>query len=318
VADFFRKLFGIKATDQPAAQKQVDMATTAPLSDQQISAIISNQAVKYEMRQLIASVGQSVGKQREHNEDILLAITSTISGSVDSIPFGLYIVADGMGGHQFGEVASNAAVRIMGGNIIKKFFPYLFNLPTEALQDSLQEMMETSIMEAHQYVQREAPGSGTTVTAALILGQQVTIAHVGDSRAYSVYPDGRIEPITRDHSLVKRLEELGHLSKDEAVNFPHRNVLIRALGQGESLEADALGAPGRRGKPGGRLAERQAALRRCDRAVCFVAAHAAPLFSGHQAREAPHRLQTAAILVEQLEEQRAARGSFKADRSISA
>jgi PPM family protein phosphatase len=243
VADFFRKLFGIKATDQPAAQKQVDMATTAPLSDQQISAIISNQAVKYEMRQLIASVGQSVGKQREHNEDSLLAITSTISGSVDSIPFGLYIVADGMGGHQFGEVASNAAVRIMGGNIIKKFFPYLFNLPTEALQDSLQEMMETSIMEAHQYVQREAPGSGTTVTAALILGQQVTIAHVGDSRAYSVYPDGRIEPITRDHSLVKRLEELGHLSKDEAVNFPHRNVLIRALGQGESLEADIFTIP---------------------------------------------------------------------------
>ena len=79
--------------------------------------------------------------------------------------------------------------------------------------------------------------------AALVLGQQVTIAHVGDSRAYSIYPDGRIEPITRDHSLVKRLEELGHLSKDEAANFPHRNVLIRALGQGESLEADVFTVP---------------------------------------------------------------------------
>ncbi len=98
-------------------------------------------------------------------------------------------------------------------------------------------------MEAHHYVQREAPGSGTTVTAALVLGQQVTIAHVGDSRAYSIYPDGRIEPITRDHSLVKRLEELGHLSKDEAENFPHRNVLIRALGQGETLEADIFTVP---------------------------------------------------------------------------
>jgi len=98
-------------------------------------------------------------------------------------------------------------------------------------------------MEAHQYVQREAPGSGTTVTAALVLGNQVTIAHVGDSRAYSVYPDGRIDPITRDHSLVKRLEELGHLSPDEAENFPHRNVLIRALGQGETLEADIFTVP---------------------------------------------------------------------------
>jgi PPM family protein phosphatase len=243
VADFFRKLFGTKKTDEPVKQKQVDMATTAPLSDQQISSIISNQYAKYEMRQLVASAGQSVGKQREHNEDSLLAITHTISGSADGVPFGLYIVADGMGGHQFGEVASNAAVRIMGGSITKKFHSYLYNLPTQALQESLQEVMESSIMEAHQYVQREAPGSGTTVTAALVLGQQVTIAHVGDSRAYSVYSDGRIEPITRDHSLVKRLEELGHLSKDEAANFPHRNVLIRALGQGESLEADIFTIP---------------------------------------------------------------------------
>jgi len=243
VADFFRKLFGTKPTEEPAKPKQVDMATTAPLSDQQINSIIANQYVRYETKQVIASVGQSVGKQREHNEDSLLAITSTIAGSTESIPFGLYIVADGMGGHQFGEVASNAAVRIMGGNITKKFHSYLYNLPTQALQESLQEVMESSVMEAHQYVQREAPGSGTTVTAALVLGQQVTIAHVGDSRAYSIYPDGRIEPITRDHSLVKRLEELGHLSKDEAANFPHRNVLIRALGQGESLEADVFTVP---------------------------------------------------------------------------
>ena len=243
MADFFRKLLGTKKEPEVSKAKQVDSVTTAPLSDQQISSIVSNQNQRYEIKQLIASAGQSVGKQREHNEDSLLALTSTISGSAESIPFGLYIVADGMGGHQFGEVASNAAIRIMGGIISKKFHSYLYNLPTQGLQDSLQEVMEASILEAHQYVQKEAPGSGTTVTAALVLGQQVTIAHVGDSRAYSIYTDGRIEPITRDHSLVKRLEELGHLSKDEAENFPHRNVLIRALGQGETLEADIFTVP---------------------------------------------------------------------------
>jgi len=242
VADFFRKLFGTK--EEPIKQtQQMDMATTAPLTDQQINSIVAGQNVKYELKQLIASVGQSVGKQRDHNEDSVLALTSTMSGSTEGIPFGLYIVADGMGGHQFGEVASNAAIRIMGGNVTKKFHSYLYSLPTQTLQDSLQEVMEASILEAHQYVQREAPGSGTTVTAALVLGQQVTIAHVGDSRAYAVHPDGRMEVITRDHSLVKRLEELGHLSKDEAENFPHRNVLIRALGQGESLEADIFTVP---------------------------------------------------------------------------
>ncbi|MBI2333603.1 MAG: serine/threonine-protein phosphatase [Chloroflexi bacterium] len=240
MADFFKKLFGSKEETKP---RQVDSVTTAPLSDQQLQSILSSQAPKYEIKQLIAGVGQSVGKQRDHNEDSVLALTSTISGSAESVPFGLYIVADGMGGHQFGEVASNAAIRIVGGNITKKFHSYLFKLPTQSLQESLQEVMESSILEAHQYIQREAPGSGTTITAALVLGQQVTIGHVGDSRAYAIYPDGRMEPLTRDHSLVKRLEELGHLSKDEVDNFPHRNVLIRALGQGEVLEADIFTVP---------------------------------------------------------------------------
>ena len=92
-------------------------------------------------------------------------------------------------------------------------------------------------------IQREAPGSGTTLTAALVLGQQMTIAHVGDSRAYVVYNDGRLETVTRDHSLVKRLEELGHITPEEAVNYPHRNVLYRALGQGEVLEPDIFTIP---------------------------------------------------------------------------
>ncbi|MCL4529036.1 MAG: hypothetical protein M1282_06455 [Chloroflexi bacterium] len=103
--------------------------------------------------------------------------------------------------------------------------------------------MESAVKEAHRVIQKDAPGSGTTVTAALIVGQQVTIGHVGDSRAYSIYPAGRIEQITRDHSLVKRLEELGHLNKEEAANFPHRNVLIRALGQGDALEVDVFTIP---------------------------------------------------------------------------
>ncbi|MCB0103885.1 MAG: serine/threonine-protein phosphatase [Anaerolineales bacterium] len=242
MSDFFRKLFGSKEEPKsnpvkPEAQL-TDSATTAPLSDLQLQSIMTSQGPKYEMKQLVAAVGQSVGKQRDHNEDSVLALTTTISGSAESIPFGLYIVADGMGGHQFGEVASNAAARIVGGNIAKKFHSYLFRIPTQSMQDSLQEVMETSILEAHQYIQREAPGSGTTITAALVVGQQVTIGHVGDSRAYAVHTDGRMEALTRDHSLVKRLEELGHLSKDEVDSFPHRNVLIRALGQGETLEAD--------------------------------------------------------------------------------
>jgi len=236
VLDFFRKLFS-----KPAPRQ--DNAITAPLDEQQIQSIISGPGVRSDIQQLLSACGQSVGKQRDLNEDSLLTVTTTIAGNSGNTPFGLYIVADGMGGHQFGEVASNTAIRTVAGSILRKFHPYLFNLKPEPLDESLQEIILAAVGEAQKTIQREAPGSGTTLTAALILGQQVTIAHVGDSRAYMVYADGRIETITRDHSLVKRLEELGHISPDEAANYPHRNVLYRALGQGEGLEPDIFTIP---------------------------------------------------------------------------
>jgi serine/threonine protein phosphatase PrpC len=241
MAEFFRKLFG--GGSKLSQTNHGDSVTTAPLSDSQIESIVNSQNVQYEMQQLIAASGQSVGKQRDHNEDSLVAITATMAGNPSSVPFGLYVVADGMGGHQFGEVASNAAIRVLAGQIMHKFHSFLFSTPAQQPDEPLLEIMESAFQEAHRIVQHEAPGSGTTLTAALVVGQQVTIGHVGDSRAYAVYPAGRVEQLTRDHSLVKRLEELGHLNKEEAANFPHRNVLIRALGQGEVLDADVFTVP---------------------------------------------------------------------------
>lgn len=234
---FFRWLFSNQQQTVPQVKPQ-DMADTAPLSEQQLNSIVSSNNPRFELQQLIAGCGQSVGKQRELNEDSLLAITSTMAGNSGNLPFGLYIVADGMGGHQFGEVASNAAIRSVAGYVLRKFHPNLFNVQADTLEESFQEIMQAAVGEAQRAIQKEAPGSGTTLTAALVVGQQVTVAHVGDSRAYFVHPDGRLEPITRDHSLVKRLEELGHITSDEAANYPHRNVLYRALGQGEILDPD--------------------------------------------------------------------------------
>ena len=231
---FLTWLFGSK----PGSTKTLDTANTAPLTEQQLQAIVSNQNPRFELQQLVSAASQSVGKQRELNEDSLLSITTTMAGNSGNLPFGLYIVADGMGGHQFGEVASNAAIRTVAGYVLRKFHTYLFQIKTDTMDESFQEIMLGAVNEAQKSIQREAPGSGTTLTAALVLGQQITVAHVGDSRAYFVYPDGRIETVTRDHSLVKRLEELGHISAEEAENYPHRNVLYRALGQGEILEPD--------------------------------------------------------------------------------
>ncbi len=195
-----------------------------------------------EPQQLIFGCGQSVGKQREHNEDSIFSISIAMGGETGSSPLGLFVVADGMGGHQYGEVASSAAARTLSGYILKHFHPFLFN-SAGLMDESLQELMRSAINEAQKAVTQAAPGSGTTLTAALVLGQQVTIAHVGDSRAYAIHPYGGGEALTRDHSLVKRLEELGQISSEEAAIHPQRNVLYRALGQGEVLEADVFTAP---------------------------------------------------------------------------
>jgi serine/threonine protein phosphatase PrpC len=215
--------------------------STVPLSGDQFG-IDPKRSSRVEPQQLVSGCGQSVGKQREHNEDCLFAFSATTGGEANSAPLGLYIVADGMGGHQYGEVASAAAVRTLANYLLKRFHAYLIN-PSEGMEEPLQEMMRAAITEAQRAVTQAAPGSGTTLTAALVLGQQMTIGHVGDSRAYSLRLDGRVEVLTRDHSLVKRLEELGQISSGELADHPQRNVLYRAVGQGEVLEPDIFTSP---------------------------------------------------------------------------
>ena len=234
--DFIRRAFG----SEQATKRR---GATGPLPPTDRVSVLTPQDQQYEMQQLVAATGQSVGRQRDHNEDSVVAITTTLAGKSANVPFGLYVVADGMGGHEFGEVASNAAIRVIAGDILRKFHSYLFAIPTQQPEESLQEIVAHAIEHAHRSIQQQAPGSGTTVTAALILGQQMTVGHVGDSRAYIVPAAGPLEQLTQDHSLVRRLEELGHLNKEEAASFPHRNVLIRALGQGDSLEVDVFTLP---------------------------------------------------------------------------
>ena len=225
---------------KPAKTEKEKNINTVPLSDHQME-MLAEKIPHLEPQQFTCACAQSIGKQRDHNEDTIFSLSIAVGGETTSFPLGLFIVADGMGGHQYGEVASATAARTLAGSLMKHFLPYLVN-PSNGMQDPIQEMMRTAINEAQQAVMKAAPGSGTTLTAALVLGQQVTIGHVGDSRAYAIHHGGG-EAMTRDHSLVKRLEELGQISSAEAAVHPQRNVLYRALGQGEVLEPDIFTAP---------------------------------------------------------------------------
>jgi serine/threonine protein phosphatase PrpC len=193
--------------------------------------------------QYVTGCGHSIGKQREHNEDALFTLATTLVSDEDALPFGLFLVADGMGGHQHGEMASGVAVRAMASHVISQLYSPLFSLSPVNLEGSLHEIMETGIQQAHRAILQQAPGGGSTLTGVLAMGEQLTIAHVGDSRAYLIREDGLMELLTRDHSLVKRLVELGQITTDEAAVHPQRNVLYRALGQGEPIDAEITTAP---------------------------------------------------------------------------
>ncbi|HWQ84199.1 MAG TPA: PP2C family serine/threonine-protein phosphatase [Anaerolineales bacterium] len=176
--------------------------------------------------------------QRSHNEDSIFSINASMTSDLNNLPFGLFIVADGMGGHQHGEIASSIAVRALSGYVINKLCPPIFSYQSSSPDQTIQEIMSQGILDAHRMILKELQGGGTTLSAILLRGGQMTIAHVGDSRAYSISATGEVKLLTRDHSLVRRLIELGQITEEEATSHPQRNVLYRALGQGEPFEPD--------------------------------------------------------------------------------
>ena len=179
-----------------------------------------------------------VGEVRRHNEDTALVITATHDGDAPLPVFGLFVLADGMGGHQAGEVASSLAARSVAHHVISQFYlPTLLGQERDAALPALNEVLVAAVQAAHSAVARQVPGGGTTLTCALTLGSRAYIAHVGDSRAYIV-AEGRLEQITHDHSLADRLVEMGQLTREEAAFHPQKNILYRAVGQNSVLEVD--------------------------------------------------------------------------------
>ncbi len=193
--------------------------------------------------QLLASCAHSVGIQRDHNEDALYLMTTMLASNGTQLPLGIYIVADGMGGHQHGEVASEIAILSMAEHLIDHLYRKLINADVIPPEEPIREILQDGISAAHNAILGYTPGGGTTLTAVVIMDKQMAIAHVGDSRVYAVNLSGILKPLTRDHSLVKRLEELGQLTPEEAAIHPQRNVLYRALGQGEPVEPEIITAP---------------------------------------------------------------------------
>jgi serine/threonine protein phosphatase PrpC len=230
------------AVTTPLAPPARDVNSTVPLPDLDTlptAETIRTPAVSLAPKRLTMGIAQHVGRVRTHQEDVLLVFTGELAG-LEAMPnFGLFVVADGMGGHALGERASGIAARTVARTTLDGILPSLLADPTlTSDRPSLQEVMEKAMDAANRAVSVGVPdGGGTTLTCALVIGQQVVLSHVGDSRAY-IITDESFEQLTRDHSLVQRLQELGQLSAAEAAIHPQRNVLYRAIGQGDGLEVD--------------------------------------------------------------------------------
>ncbi|MDX9953605.1 MAG: protein phosphatase 2C domain-containing protein [Anaerolineae bacterium] len=189
-----------------------------------------------------------VGQVRDHNEDSVFVFVAEQCSSVTMPPFGLFILADGMGGHHAGEVASAIACQTVAAQLMEHIYlPLLFGdgETAEAEADAsgafvtlMTETVADAIQRANTEVYSSTPGSGTTLTCALLVGRQLFIGHVGDSRAYLRQCDGGIRLLTNDHSMVKQLVDIGQLTPEAAAIHPRRNILYRAVGQGGALPVD--------------------------------------------------------------------------------
>ena len=176
---------------------------------------------------IVEQVGRSdVGRQRTANEDSL----------VIAPPF--FAVADGMGGAKAGEVASATAIEVFDGELESD----------EPAESQLARIVREANRRIHRLAvsQESYRGMGTTLTAAKIEGDAVSLAHVGDSRAY-LLREGELEQLTRDHSLVAELERSGQITPEAAEHHPQRSIITRALGPEPDVEVDTYTIAGRDG-----------------------------------------------------------------------
>jgi serine/threonine protein phosphatase PrpC len=187
---------------------------------------------------LAAAALRDIGRVRQINQDSVFSMLATLPREGVDLPMGLFVLADGMGGHEGGEVASRLAVSSVARYVLSKILvPALADNADEAIQPIMIDAIKEANRAIWDHAQRVGSDMGTTCTAVLMLGSALYISHVGDSRAYILDSD-ELQLLTEDHSAVGRLIQLGQLAPSEAREHPLRSQLYRTVGQHPHIQVD--------------------------------------------------------------------------------
>ncbi len=176
---------------------------------------------------------KDIGKCREINQDYIFVSEKPVG----NLP-NLFLVADGMGGHKAGDLASEYTVAKVQESSSMQTIPY--QILKGAFQYANQRLLEKA-GESEKYT-----GMGTTLVAATVKGEAVYIVNVGDSRLYKI--GDRIEQITEDHSLVEEMVRMGEISREQARNHPDKNIITKAIGVSDNVEPDYFDTELRKGE----------------------------------------------------------------------
>ena len=184
----------------------------------------------------------NTGIVRTHNEDSLMRMELFIDGASEGAYPCLYAIADGLGGHEGGEIASDLALRVLAKSMINSVvLPSLADnspvLTAEFISQRLAEAVKAANSTVYTQGISMGYGMGTTLVAAVLIGQTACIANVGDSRVY-LLEDNELRQVSRDHSLVAEMVEEGKIQPDDIYTHPSRNIVTRCLGTGPAVKAD--------------------------------------------------------------------------------
>ncbi len=172
----------------------------------------------------------NTGMVRDHNEDAH-TLPLDIDPQTLTTKGYLYVLADGMGGHEKGEVASEVTINTINA----QYYATISELDPDHPETTIIQALKQAIDQANIDVLAATEGGGTTVVTTVLHDDVMVVMNVGDSRAY-LLRDNQMRPITKDHSLVSRLVEMGRITEEQALTHPRRNVLYQALGQGEDVD----------------------------------------------------------------------------------